>query len=510
MTPTPTPSPLEARLRDALHARAAATAAVEPPASFTPPSVSTPTPTPIGRARGAVPIAVTVGLAAAAVITVVVVTRPEPAPEEQVVSDEVPSLLGPLPPVLLDLPGSRVGQVEVNTIPGPVTSGNYVQYFDTDQAPFGPRVQLQSSPPFDRPPETEVPDAVVIEPDPEAETFTIGEPMTPPSPITIQGEAATISSNDDRTVISWPRGDDGSVTLVGWDVEPDDLVAMANGLEPRGGGTLAWDATVVPPGLDVGPEGLEGSDGGTPSWRSHLVYYDADYQGPQLSFFSGGDLVWAQYTDPVFAPEPVTVLGDPGVLTTMPAPPGVELQQVVWRAADDVIGTLQITDGSDVDETIAALREVDVDDWVAAMPDDTYTPPEQDALIDLIGPGTPLPAGHDWSTFTSHDLDGWVGDSIVSGGGMYPGLPGGWAVCLWERAWVEAMDAGDQAAADAARAQLEGNPSWAVVEHLVGQYATEQGVTIDPNAVLFWARELIAAGDVETLRTRLQSSCPTA
>jgi hypothetical protein len=484
------PPELEVRLRAALAARSAATPGVDPPATFTPPSRPPST-------RSLPTVAIAVGLAAAAVVAVAVVDADGSDDADRVVAADDPAapatttapeapLLGPLPAVLL---GDRtpvlveVGTGTVQPAADPSAAGWHVQVFGSADDPTGPQIQVLTVPHLD----ADGPDDIVA-------TYTAATT----DPVTVQGSPARLQDDGEGFVaVWWPGGGAGGVLIRARGVAADAVVALADGLVPRadGGG---WDATVVPDGLTSLVDGGRAGDATTPWWMSNLQYGGDANAG--LTFTLAGEVAFAERIGPQAGStvEPVTVLGRPGVLRTTEYD-----QAVLWQHDDAVIGELWVTGASrdDVIAAIASLREVTEREWLAAMPEDTFTATEQTALAAEVAPGSPLPSGFDWGEFVTTEDGGSMPatDAVVTAGSDYVGRFGRYALCAWQTTWLEAMDAGDQAGADAARAALEGASSWTVTQ-LVNDHYAARGFDPANGDVITWDREGIEAGDVEAVR----------
>lgn len=488
---------LEERIRAALQARAEDTvvdATAHPPTRRTGRSRRT------GRRPSSVALGVVgLGAAAAAIAAAVVVLRdPDDADRERTVvagpdgSGAEGSLLGPLPYLVIDLPGLVPTTVEATTeapsAVDPSTDGWYVQQYETAGGVAGPRVQVVSVPRFDADGSNDIGSRYT-----EATT----------QPVTVQGQPARLVVHGRFTGVWWPGGGTGGVLLTASDVSSDAVVALADGLVARTDGP-GWDAGPLPDGFALTVDGARGSDGTGPSRRVAMQYRQAVDPGVSLSVSTGGDVAFADRTapNPVETYEPYEVAGRPAVLVE--AGGDFDEYRVLWRPTDTTIAEISAV-GSSRDEVFAlavSVRELDEAAWVAALPEDALVPDEQSATLDGLAPGTPLPAGASWDDFdlAGFGVDGPVaGDPVVVGGTRFLTGMVLYAICAWEREWVAAVDADDDERAAAAVAAWSERGSWSLYETL-GERMELAGSEVAA-ADLFDAN--VGDEDVESVRANL-------
>jgi hypothetical protein len=340
---------LEDRLRSALRARAATTAA-QPPERFVPaPTGSTGGHSSRRRALLVGAAAIAAGVLAVGAVALTrdngndrddVTTRPPP-PAEQGLAVDGPSGSRWF---VLDLPGVTPTGASVEDR-GDTGGDASLQAFRTADGFGGPAVWVESVPPGD-------------DLGPGDGPGTTG--------ITIQGRDATVSEMDGSVTVSLPGTADEGVYLVAVNMSVDDVVRFAEGLRPRGDGR-GWDATDPPRGLAEVP--LDGEPAGENVYAewSYTGQLDANYE---LFVNPGGAAVfedWArEHAAGAATVEPITVDGRPGLIVD------TEGEVIaVWRPTDTVVADFRVS--GTVDDLIAdleALRPVDEAAWLAHLSPD--------------------------------------------------------------------------------------------------------------------------------------------
>ena len=113
---------------------------------------------------------------------------------------------------------------------------------------------------------------------------------------------------------------------------------------------------------------------------------------------------------------------------------------------------------------VAALVEVDVDTWLAAMPDDVVRPRGRAATVDAMLADVPLPAGLDVEALRQ-------GDDRVRDRYQLGAEVTGAVVCAWIDSWVAATDAGDVAGVQRAVEAMATSHGWAILHEMQSQGA---------------------------------------
>lgn len=107
------------------------------------------------------------------------------------------------------------------------------------------------------------------------------------------------------------------------------------------------------------------------------------------------------------------------------------------------------------------LYAVDVDTWLAAIPDAVLSPEARAATLDEVLVGVPLPPGVD-----EESLEGWtIGTTRYQMAAKVTGV----VVCGWYEQWLAAMDNGDESAAAEAVAAVSSSRQWAILNELADQ-----------------------------------------
>jgi hypothetical protein len=365
MTPSTIDRPeIESRVRDALRARARSTM-VKVPDGFTPGPVLHLASA--GRARRRLAPVVAVAAVAVGVLAVgVLVTRGDGHADPA--TDSAPGLPVTAPTgsrwFVLDVPGATPGGVVREVRPATPAGPIDLQAFRTDAGFDGPAVWIERG----------------------VGAFGTGVQVT------VKGWPAYLNENFDSAVLDWPGSQDDShddrFHIYATKLGRDDLIAFADGLEPRAGG--GWDATVLPEGLaEVDVE----ADAQPASEHAEWIYANADGTGYQFLVDPGGaSALEAAVRDQMLlgqaGMEAISVDGRPGVIMDHGA-----AATAVWRATDDIVVTLR-TD-LDRDGLLATLRQVQAVDeatWLAQFP--------ADQRVGAPSPGEPTSGPPDGGTAT--------------------------------------------------------------------------------------------------------------
>jgi hypothetical protein len=212
------------------------------------------------------------------------------------------------------------------------------------------------------------------------------------TPITVKGRPAYINEYEETALLDWPGSQDDRYDdrfhVYATKLGRDDLIAFADGLEPRAGG--GWDATVLPAGLaEVDVE----ADAQPASEHAEWMYVDADGTGFQFVVDPGGasaleQAVRDQLRQGQNRLEAISVDGRPGVVMDSGGS-----GTVIWRPTDDTVATLR--SDLDRDGVLAALGRVQAVDeatWLAQFP--------ADQRVGAPSPGEPTSGPPDGGTAT--------------------------------------------------------------------------------------------------------------
>lgn len=153
---------------------------------------------------------------------------------------------------------------------------------------------------------------------------------------------------------------------------------------------------------------------------------------------------------------PVTVLGAEGQLFTYSSndfetvlPPQGEIFMYLRGQAADETAYRAI---------LAALKTVDVDSWLSAMPESAVQPGQQDKAVEAMLRGVPLPAGFDRA---SVDTGGGVRDRYQLGAAV-----AGAVGCAWVELYDAALKRGDDAGARQAVDAMSSSHDWRVLRDM--------------------------------------------
>jgi hypothetical protein len=109
-------------------------------------------------------------------------------------------------------------------------------------------------------------------------------------------------------------------------------------------------------------------------------------------------------------------------------------------------------DQDDYEAVLGALREVDVDDWLSAMPANVVRPDDTEAVVSDVLADIPTPAGFDRA--------GIVQEAGVTEHSQLGARVAGAVACAWIDQWITASETGDAAAIQEAATALAGTHDW--------------------------------------------------
>lgn len=109
---------------------------------------------------------------------------------------------------------------------------------------------------------------------------------------------------------------------------------------------------------------------------------------------------------------------------------------------------------------LGKLRAVDVNTWLAALPDATVTPDEKAAMIKKMLTDIPLPEGFDTRTLKTGTTTERVYVGVDVAGGV---------TCAWIDRWAAAKSAGDREGVREAITALRSTRSWNILKELNSQ-----------------------------------------
>jgi hypothetical protein len=204
-----------------------------------------------------------------------------------------------------------------------------------------------------------------------------------------------------------------------------------------------------------------------PGWKATTVYGFAKDEGT-INFTKGDrqvEMNWyaaAQYDgyyedrNEVSDREPITVDGQPGSrvvytagdVAAMLEPEGSTFAEIRSSGFDST---------ADVLKTFAAIKHVDVDTWLAALPPEIVTPGKTAEIVDEILADVPLPPGFDKTALTDLGVNSryHVGAAVIDG-----------VVCGWLDDWLRADDVGDVAGQRKAVGALRSAHSWKILAEM--------------------------------------------
>jgi hypothetical protein len=255
---------------------------------------------------------------------------------------------------VLDLPGltPRLDHRQEATTSPAMTLQAYRTSADPDSLDGlgGPMVWVASDPVID--------DAMGLDPAQPGVTGT-----------TVQGAPAYMRRWGETVSVSWPRTGAGMTLVTAVGLPAEDVLALAEGIRPRGQGE-GVDTTVLPRGLvEVTPGGPRRYPSEDAYWsyrREGLTHSLVVETGQGLRFETG---LWGAVNGGSGTVETLSVGGRPGLITQDPERGTVA---AVWRPTDTEIAHLT-TSGTreDLIAALEALQPVDEATWLDQFPDPT-------------------------------------------------------------------------------------------------------------------------------------------
>lgn len=157
--------------------------------------------------------------------------------------------------------------------------------------------------------------------------------------------------------------------------------------------------------------------------------------------------------------ESTTVLGHEAEVFHLSERPQNQLFITVWRQDGYVIqADASVTDRAENEAVLRALRKVDVDTWLEALPDDVVGPDELNGVVAELMADVPLPAGVDEDSLVDPNRISYrhlIGYDLTDA-----------VACAWIGRWIEARDSGDEAAAEEVAATLGTVRDWTLVREM--------------------------------------------
>jgi hypothetical protein len=141
--------------------------------------------------------------------------------------------------------------------------------------------------------------------------------------------------------------------------------------------------------------------------------------------------------------------------------PGHQDITALWRYDDRVLEfRAGVADVAAFKVLLAALKQVDVDTWLLAMPDSVVKTKDRTAVIAEMLRGVTLPPGFDPGTITGEKLtkDRYQLGAAVSGT----------VACTWFKRWSDARRAGDEAGVREAIAAMKTATDWPILKEMAG------------------------------------------
>lgn len=220
-----------------------------------------------------------------------------------------------------------------------------------------------------------------------------------------------------------------------------------------------------------------------PSWRiSRVDEFTLTYG--EMTFTDGArelELRWLPGSEQPAAPEgraeadmeeSVTVVGQEATLRRYAPSPGPRAEAdldpmyagsaftAVWEQGESQVVAMGwgFAEQSDYEAVLGAVREVDVDAWLTAMPASVVRPNDMDAVVEEMLADIPTPAGFDPAGLTQ---EAGVRDRYQLGARVT-----GAVVCAWIGQWIDAAESSDAAAGGDATAALASSHDWAILREM--------------------------------------------
>lgn len=259
------------------------------------------------------------------------------------------------------------------------------------------------------------------------------------------------------------------------------LLGSGSGTSPAGGPEFAAAAVEV---AEANPRYLVGA----PGWSVSRAYA-YDEENGELGFSDGErslDLTWyparfyQRYLDDRAEVSPADDSIEVDGLETTTVHYGGSDYATMLPPQGDVFVEVRGDIGSEAAyrEVVESLYRTDVESWLAAMPPETVQPNEQEAIVDALLEGVPLPPGF--------DLEATRSELILDEQALRESLATDVA-CGWLDSWAAGDKSGDAAAKQAAVEALAGAKDWP---------AFADANVHDQESILRYART-IADGELE-------------
>lgn len=435
---------LQDRLRDALRQRAEATPVGGRDA---------PAPSPVASPRRIGPL-VPASLASAAAAAVVawlfvlaggedgqrVATRVPPATSGPVVPLPEAPPDGKPPRLVIALPGVSVTRVsESPVVPVATPHRTYLQLY---------QVPGQAAP------------LLFVETAPPDMDLTSAASGSETERRDVNGRAAYLARIPVRIVsLRIPEAGGGGLVVSAFGLDDDEIVAAAEALVPRAAGAVGVDVSrPLPRGLALTGEGSGLAPAGV---HAEIEVEVPDSATVRLNLQPAGSGNFERLVqDRVNAApvvESVSVLGQIGLLVT-----GVGETVVLWQPARGWMAELRTpVDGARARDVVSAMRQVDEQAWIAALPAGTVSPDEQASAAQRLQADIPLPPGTTWAGLAvgSLDPDPYQFNVAVAK----------YALCAWVTEYRRATSGGDAERARRALDAITGAPRWTGLQEVDAQ-----------------------------------------
>ena len=283
----------------------------------------------------------------------------------------------------------------------------------------------------------------------------------------VNGRAAYLSRNPVRVVsLNIPEPSGGGLVVSAFGLDDDEIVAAAEALVPRLAGAVGVDASrPLPRGLVLSGEG-----GGLPPAGVHA---ETEVNLPtgatvRLNLQPAGsgnfERLVQDRVNSAPAVESVSVLGQPGFLVT-----GAGGTVVMWQPAQGWMAELRTAvDGERARDVVSAVRQVDEEVWVAALPAHTLSPGEQASAAQRLQADIPLPPHTSWAGLAIGSLDPDPNQFKIA--------VAKYALCAWVKEYRRATSGGDAEEARRALDAISGAPRWTSLREVDAQSGYPEAV----------------------------------